>query len=255
MDLDDLRPMTARDTPAKARRKPRGLKTQSERREEAMTAILDAAEPLFARMGPSGVTVRALGQAASVDASLVHYYFVDMDGVYRAVFQRKSVLINAIRNKAMDEYLAAHGDAPTVEGAFDVFLRPAFETIWNDPKQWTDYVAIVAHANSSPFQGRDEMRQAFDYTVSRFIELLKRLAPEVPPEEIYWQYHMLSGSLLITLAQTGRIDVLSGGLCHSSDMKAAFESMKQVFCGGFEAIRGRHAPAQRASAKPKQRRK
>ncbi|NGY03274.1 TetR/AcrR family transcriptional regulator [Solimonas terrae] len=242
------KPMIRRDIAKTARRLPRPAKTKSERREEAMTRILDSAEKLFAQDGRNGVTVRALAKEAAVDPGLVHYYFENMDGVFRAVFRRKSVIVNAIRNEAMDAYLAEHGDAPTVDGAFEVFLRPMFETIWKDPTYWTNYVAIVSHANSSPFGGAEAMREAFDFTVGRFIDLLKRVAPHVPPQEIYWFYHLMSGSVTLTLAQTGRIDVLSGGLCKSTDMKSAFDSMKQVFSGGFETVMARHAKTAKVRA-------
>ena len=85
------------------------------------------------------------------------------------------------------------------------------------------------------------MHESFDPTVSRFIELLKRLAPRVPPQETYWQYPPQSGSLMLVLAQTGRIDILSGGLCKASDLRTAYDAIKQMFCGGFEALRARSA--------------
>lgn len=224
--------------PRRAARKP---KTQTERREEAMTQILDTAEKLFARLGRTGVTLRALADEASVDPALVRYYFGDLDGVFRQTFQRKSDIVNAIRIKAMDDFLARHGDTPTTEGIFDVYLRPVFETIWNDPETWMNYVAIVAHANSSPFQGRDVMRQAFDAYVSRWVDLLKRAAPEIPPKELFWLHHLMSGSIMITLAQTGRIDVLSGGLCDSADMKYAYDAIKHSYCAAFEALKLKYA--------------
>src|ERR1700722_16458726 len=111
MESDEL---AARGHPARKRkvspsRKPR---RQSERREDAMALILDAAEKLFARHGRNDVTIRAVAKEADVDPALVHYYFEDIDGVFHAVFQRKSMVINALRNEAMDHYLAEHGANP-----------------------------------------------------------------------------------------------------------------------------------------------
>lgn len=218
-------------------------RAQSERREETSAAILDAAEKLFAEHGRDGVTVRMVGAAAGVDPALVHYYFEDLEGVYRTAFRRKADVINAIRNRCMDEYVAAHGDSPTLEGAFDVFLRPVFETIGSDSRYWGNFATMVAHAVSSRSHGADHMRDAFDATVHRFLDLLMKIAPEVPREEIYWFYHLLSGSLTITLAQAGRIDSLSNGLCKSTDMMAVMEPMRRVFSAGFEATRARYAVA------------
>lgn len=224
-----------------AKKKTASRRAQADRREETQTVILDAAERLFADHGRDGVTVRMLAEGAQVNATLVHYYFEDLEGVYRAVFKRKSDVINRIRNECMDEYLAACGKKPTIEGAFEVFIRPVFQTMSADPEYWSSYAAIIGLATSSRSQGRDYMREAHDGTVHRFIDLLMQLAPEVPRDEIYWFYHLLSGSLAVTLGQTGRIDGLSRGLCKSTDMMAAVEPMIRVFTAGFRETQARFA--------------
>jgi AcrR family transcriptional regulator len=251
MDINDLRV----PRPAKAK-KPRN-RPKSERREETMGGILDAAEKRFAMHGREGVTLRAIAIDAHVDTSLVHYYFNDLEGVFRAVLLRKSAEINAIRNQAMDAYLAAHGARPSIEGAFDVFLRPAFETIASNTAYWGHYAAIVSSINSSRAYSRDYMSYTFNSTVHRFIELLIRLAPDVPQAKIYWFYHLISGSLTLSFAQTGRIDELSEGLCDSSDLAAILESMMQAYVSGFKDLRARHAKSSTVSkaVKPPTRRK
>jgi AcrR family transcriptional regulator len=257
MESDDLAALgrPPRKRKVSPSRKP---KRQSERREDAMALILDAAEKLFARHGRNDVTIRAVAKEADVDPALVHYYFEDIDGVFHAVFQRKSVVINAMRNKAMDDYLAEHGDDLTVEGVFDAFLRPVFQAIAENPKYWANYAAIVSYtvslrrdyASSSRFDGRELMRETFDVAVHRFIDMLKRLAPEAPLEEIYWFYHHVAGSFAVALAQTGRIDSLSEGLCKSTDMMAVLDSMVRVFSAGFEAVKARSGKARRRRRSP-----
>lgn len=217
---------------------------KAEQREVTMATILDAAEKLFALHGRDGVTLRAIATASRVDTALVHYHFSDLEGVFRAVLSRKSEQVNAIRNKAMDDYLAAHGSKPTVEGAFEAFLRPAFETIASDTAYWGNYAAIISNINSSRVHSRDYMSETFNSTVHRFIELLMQLAPKVPKVRIYWFYHLMSGSLTLSFAQTGRIEHLSGGLCDSSDLPAILESMTQTYIGGFKDLRARYSKAQ-----------
>jgi len=72
--------------------------------------------------------------------------------------------------------------------------------------------------------------------VIRLIALLKKAMPEMSDEDIFWGYHFVSGSLVITLARTGRIDVLSGGLCHSEDFVSIKRRMATFMAGGFRAI-------------------
>ena len=97
--------------------------------------------------------------------------------------------------------------------------------------------ALVAQVNNTPIWGGDTMHQHFDPVIHRFIGVLRRVAPETPERQLFWFYHLLSGALTLSLAQTGRIDVLSSGLCKSSEMIAICDAMEVVFTGGFEAIR------------------
>jgi len=52
------------------------------------TAILDAAEELFARQGYAATSVKQIGTAAGVNPALLYYYFGDKDGLYRAALAR-----------------------------------------------------------------------------------------------------------------------------------------------------------------------
>ena len=219
---------------AHPKRPPR--RPQSERREEATNTILDAAEKLFALHGRDGVTLKAIATAASVDTALIHYYFGDKDRVFRAVFARRAGEVNAARIAAMDAYEARVGDAKTIEGVLDVFLRPIYEMVIEKGEGWVYFAAIVGHANASHFGGKDVMAENFDPIVQRFIAMLKALAPEAPPERIYWFFDLVSSSLTHGLAQTGRVDDVSGGLCRSSDLGAALETMIAVFSNGFRSV-------------------
>jgi TetR/AcrR family transcriptional regulator len=50
--------------------------------------ILDAAELEFARHGLHGARLSTIAQAAQVTAAMIHYYFGNKEGLYKAVLQR-----------------------------------------------------------------------------------------------------------------------------------------------------------------------
>ena len=58
-------------------------------------------------------------------------------------------------------------------------------------------------------------------------------------EDIFWGYHFVTGALMNTLARTGRIDRLSGGVCHSDDFPAVKKRMAKFMAAGFLALRDR----------------
>ncbi len=55
---------------------------------ETSESILDAAEELFARQGFSATTTKQIGSAAGVNPALIHYYFGNKEGLYRALLRR-----------------------------------------------------------------------------------------------------------------------------------------------------------------------
>jgi AcrR family transcriptional regulator len=56
---------------------------------DARTAILDAAEALFARQGFSATTIKAIGGTAGVNPALLYYYFPNKGRLYHAVLERR----------------------------------------------------------------------------------------------------------------------------------------------------------------------
>ena len=99
-----------------------------------------------------------------------------------------------------------------------------------------EHGALGAQVSNTPDWGADLMSRHFDPVVMRLISLLRRAMPECPAEDIFWGYNFVTGALLLTLARTGRIDKLSGGLCHSDDFAAVKDRMARFMAAGFHAL-------------------
>ncbi len=201
--------------------------------------ILDTAEELFAQHGFDGVTIRQIAGQAEVDVALASYHFGKKRDLFDAVFLRRAEILNEERLEALLRCQATSGSAgPTVEQIIEAFLRPLeMEQESGDPG-WKNYLALVAYINNSPVWGKELMSKHFDPLVARFIEALKKALPNANDEQIYWCYNYLSGALTLTFAQTGRIDKLSKGLCHSIDFKTAYDHMIPFVTAGFHRVCG-----------------
>ncbi|WP_051147377.1 TetR/AcrR family transcriptional regulator [Glaciibacter superstes] len=82
---------TTRRNPARA---------TSAARQQATTALLDAAESLLVDVGQAGVTVRVVAERASVNPGLVHYYFGSMEELLMQTLERFTSQLLA-RQKAL----------------------------------------------------------------------------------------------------------------------------------------------------------
>jgi len=93
-----------------------------------------------------------------------------------------------------------------------------------------------AQVANTPEWGADLMDNHFDPVVLRLIGLLRKALPGCSDADIFWGYHFVTGALMLTLARTGRIDALSGGLCHSDDFEAVKARMATFMAAGFREI-------------------
>lgn len=237
-------PSNAESRPAKggARKKRAGTRsrrpTKAEQRAESIEQILDAAEHLFSRHGLYGVTLKDVADRVGVHHTLLNYYFNDKKTLFDAVIARRAEVTSGLRMKALDEYDARTGGKPTVEGALRAFLDTDLDLYIQGGENWKNYGALGALASNTPY-GAELMDQHFDPVVLRLIGLLKKAMPDCAEEDIFWGYHFVTGALMLTLARTGRIDRLSGGLCRSDDYDAVKARMATFMAAGFNEIRKR----------------
>lgn len=209
--------------------------TKAEQRAEKMEQILDAAEELFSRHGLHGVTLKDVAKQVGVHHTLMNYYFDDKKALFDAVFARRAVVTSERRMRALDEYEAASAGRPTVEGALRAFLDTDLDLYIEGGEGWKNYAALGAQVANTPEWGASLMDKHFDPVVLRLIDLLKKALPDCPEADIFWGYHFVTGALMLTLARTGRIDKLSGGVCKSDDFHAVKERMAAFMAAGFIA--------------------
>ncbi|NQE63496.1 TetR/AcrR family transcriptional regulator [Caulobacter sp. RHG1] len=199
--------------------------------------ILDAAEGLFARHGFYGVTTRQVASEAGVDTALIHYYFGAKRELFDAVFLRRAEILNQAREASMDAYVKAVPAAEmTVEGVIEAFIEPLLRISQDGGPGWKSYFALVAQVNNTPAWGGETMARFFDPVVHRLVETLKSVRPQAEYRDLYWCYQFLTGSMMLTLSETGRIDSLSEGECHSSDLEAVRRRLFSYCAAGFEAV-------------------
>ena len=214
----------------------RPRRTKAEQRAESLEQILDAAEFLFSKNGLHGVTLRDVAQRVGSHTTLLHYYFKDKTNLFEAVFARRASITSGRRMEALEAYEAEAGDTPTVEGALHAFLDTDLDLYYEGGEGWMNYAAFGSRVSNTP-EGAELMDIHFDPVVLKLVAILKRALPDYPEEDIFWGYHFVTGALMNTLGRTGRIDRLSGGVCHSDDFPAIKQRMAKFMAAGFLALK------------------
>src|SRR3569623_483739 len=215
---------------------PKRQSRKAEQRAATMEQILDVAEELFSKHGLHGVTLKDVAKRVGVHHTLLNYYFADKKALFDAVFARRAVVTSELRMKALDDYEKACGGKPTIEGALHVFLDADLDLYINGGEGWKNYAKLGAQVANTPAWGAALMDEHFAPVVLRLIGLLKKAMPDCAEADIFWGYHFVTGALMLTLARTGRIAKLSGGLARSDDFVAVKERMAKFMTAGFDAI-------------------
>lgn len=231
---------------------PARRRSQAERREATRERILDAAEELFGERGFYGVTLRDVAMQAGADTALLHYHFGGKADLFNSVLERRAELVNKTRMKSLEAYERAHGDKMTPHGVVWAYLKPTLELIAHGGPAMRNYGRVVAKVNSSGVS--DDFNVSitpFDPVVHKLIAMLKRVRPECSEQDLYWFYHMLSGAISLSFAETGRIDTLSSDRCKSADLETIFDRMALIFGAGLEGLEGgsRKVPGKARSEK------
>src|SRR5271165_3716448 len=207
--------------------------------------LMDAAEKLFARRGFHGSSLRDITAAAGVDLALVNYHFGSKKGLLAAVLERRGRILNEERLRRLAEVRReAAPHAPSTEAVVGAFFDPILDRLAHAGPGWHNYFSLIAFVNNSPEWGRKLMGKTFDSTVREFIQAVMASLPEAAPEDIFWGYNFLTGALTLSLAETGRLDALSDGLCHSDDVAALKARLGPYVSAGLRGLA--HAPHKRS---------
>jgi AcrR family transcriptional regulator len=179
----------------------RRLRPKASAGERARASILDAAEELFAREGPSAVTLRSIAAAGEVNIAAVNYYFGSKEKLFEEMFLRRIVPLNEERLERLKACLSKSGGKPTLEDIVAAYVMPA--------AQLTDAAGVNARAIVVQYSlGRvlampevNEMLIRYYAEVREaFVSALQDAAPHLAPHEVVWCYYWMGGSLMVALA-------------------------------------------------------
>lgn len=198
---------------------------------------MDAAEKLFARRGFHGTSLRDITGAAGVELALVNYHFGNKKQLLVAVVERRGQVLNEERLERLAQArLKSAPQPPSTEVVVDAFLDPILERLADAGPGWHSYFSLLAYVNNSPEWGRKLMGKTFDCTVREFIGAVLESLPGADLADIFWGYNFLTGALTLSLAETGRLDALSDGLCRSSDVTALKARLGPYVAAGLRAL-------------------
>jgi AcrR family transcriptional regulator len=196
--------------------------------------LIATGEQLFAERGWNGVSIRTIASAADVSLAALNYHFGLKENLLAEIFAARARPIAEERMRLLA--LVEATPAPTLEAVLDAFLRPALTAGTDSQFGGRVFARLRARLATEPEAfSRRILSDAFDDSSRRCIAALQRVLPDLPGEELNWRFHFLMGTMVYTMADSGRIQALTGGACDPGDVESALRHLVPFLAAGFRA--------------------
>lgn len=203
--------------------------------------ILSAAARLFAARGLAGVGLREITAEAGVNLAGVNYHFGSKEKLLEALFEQRAKPITEERLRLLALCAPGPGRPPVLEQVLEAFLRPAFSLGLEAGVDGATFGKLRARLSvESEALYRRILSRAFDASTRRFLDAATAALPGLPRAEVEWRFHFMLGTMIYTMANTGRIQSVTGGACDPGDPDEILARLIPFLAAGF------HAPVRRA---------
>lgn len=226
---DRLGTPTARMTPTRTKLKAEPSAAPARRKSGAAapkqgvdrrSAILLAAQKLFAEAGYHAVSIRDIAKEAAVPLALVGYYFGAKHELFHAIFDSWSEAING-RQRALSKVVVEPDPDRRLQAIVRTFALPLVEL--HQRPEGKNYARMASRFLATPSPEVDRVhREIFDPLANSFIEALISTGDGVTRGRAAWCYQFMLGALIHFLSDT-RVEHLSNGENRATDPKAAKE--------------------------------
>ncbi len=199
----------------------------------AKSALLEAAQRLFAQHGFDKVSLRMLTQEAQVNLAAVNYHFRSKQGLIDAVIES---YINPVNERRLRELEMAEseatGDSVSVDKILDCFLRPVLETVRETPLSQQLFFKLMGRCmnDGGLAQLPKSTLKLFGQVTKRFPAAIHRALPHVSEQEILWRLHFTIGVLTHVLAHHQTLQEITQGRAGQPSPDEVLSIVKQ-YCG------------------------
>jgi AcrR family transcriptional regulator len=202
------------------------------------SAILSAAERLYADRGFADVTLRDIVAAADVNLAAVNYHFGSKDELIAELFVTRSLATNRERLNELKAAEAAGGGRADVDAILRALVGPTVRGCLgpNNERSTAARFMIRASIESVPPIRRIKNRE-IDH-LRKFAAAMRRSLPGCDQVDLYWGLHFALAMAHQTIRDSERLTKLSEGSCDLDDVQGIIERIVAV---SMMALTGREA--------------
>jgi AcrR family transcriptional regulator len=202
------------------------------------TAILNAAERLYADRGFGDVTLRDIVAAAGVNLAAVNYHFGSKDELIAELFVTRSIATNRERLNELKAAEEAGGGRASIDAILRALVGPTLRGCLGPDRDRSTAARFMIRASieSVPPIRRIKNRE-IDH-LRKFSAAMRRSLPDRSEVDLYWGLHFALAMAHQTVRDGERLTRLSDGVCDLDDVAGIIDRVVAV---SVMALTGREA--------------
>src|ERR1700761_8705796 len=196
--------------------------------DQTRTAILAAAERLYAERGFSDVTLRDIVAAANVNLAAVNYHFGSKDELIAELFVTRSIALNRERLRELRAAEEKGGGRADIHDILRALVAPAMRDCLGAENARSTSARFMMRASieSVPPIRRIKNRE-IDH-LRKFAAAMRRSLPGRNEVDLYWGLHFALAMAHQTIRDSERLTKLSEGSCDLNDVQGIIDRVVTV---------------------------
>jgi AcrR family transcriptional regulator len=196
--------------------------------DQTRSAILNAAERLYADRGFADVTLRDIVAAADVNLAAVNYHFGSKDELIAELFVSRSLATNRERLNELKAAEAQGNGRAGIDAILRALVGPTLRGCLDPGSERSTAARFMIRASieSVPPIRRIKNRE-IDH-LRKFAAAMRRSLPDRSEVDLYWGLHFALAMAHQTIRDSERLIKLSEGACDLGDVDAIIERIVAV---------------------------
>ena len=201
--------------------------------DQTRTAILVAAERLYADRGFSDVTLRDIVAEANVNLAAVNYHFGSKDELIAELFVTRSLALNKERLRELREAEEAGDGRADISEVLRALVGPTLRGCLGPANQSSPAARFMIRVSIESVPAIRRIRNREIDHLRKFIAAMKRSLPDRSEVELYWGLHFALAMAQQTVRDTERLAKLSEGQCDIDDVENVIDRVVAVAMMGL----------------------
>ena len=197
------------------------------------TAILAAAERLYADRDFGDVTLRDIVAEANVNLAAVNYHFGSKDELIAELFVTRSLALNRERLSELKAAEEARGGRAPIEAVLRALVGPTLRGCLGPDNQRSTAARFMIRVSIESVPPIRRIRNREIDHLRKFVAAMARSLPGCSDVELYWGLHFALAMAQQTVRDSERLTKLSEGKCDVEDVEAVIERVVSVAVMGL----------------------